>query len=70
MKRKKRGRRKNGGQVPLRGDLLREGSEEVTFKRGPEGWKGEEEPAHHLKSKGEEEQRVQAGIILKLLNYS
>ena len=29
--------------------------EEVIFQRGPEGGKGEEEPAHHLQNKGEEE---------------
>ena len=29
--------------------------EEVIFQRGSEGGKGEEEPAHHLQNKGEEE---------------
>ena len=43
--------------------------EEVIFQRGSEGGKGEEEPAHHLQNKGEEEQRAQEGMLLKILNY-
>lgn len=67
VKRKNRGQKKSGGQVPLWKDLERVVRRAVCEEGTLSGVLRRE--ADHLKSKGEEKRRVQAEMIRKTLNY-